>query len=257
MTEANRDRLLRKLAKMKAAQEGEAKLGNMEAAEAFAAAINRMLIDNELDMSDVDYKSQQDDDPVVQMMVNLDSYGIKRKKVRVDWQESLAHIVAKAHLCRFLVSPGSNRIFFVGTRSHAMVAEYVYGTLAPIADKMATKEKYKYGAECFKRDGHWRGVNGFREAWLSAFLHRIDERFEEMKRAAVAQTPNSSTALIRLSGALVKANQYMEQFKGRAPGLGGLRQRNAEGARRGRAAADSMALGRQGVTSGIRGRLEK
>jgi hypothetical protein len=34
---------------------------------------------------------------------------------------------------------------------------------------------------------NWKGVNGFREAWLDAFIKRIAERFDDARKAAVAE----------------------------------------------------------------------
>jgi hypothetical protein len=265
--EDHRERVLRKLVKMQESRDGEAKLGNLEAAEAFAAAINRMLVENELHPSDIDYARAADDDPVIELLVDLSKYAIDKKKQRCAWQEALARIVSKAHLCTWLLRKGSNQIWFVGTRSHATVAEYVYGTLVPIANAMSIKEKYKYGHECFARDGHWRGVNGFREAWLDAFVKRIAERFDEARAAAVAEAVvdlpagSESQALMRLDGALIKVNRYIEdKFKSRrgsASPLSSGRSTNDEGSRRGRAAADSMTIGRKGVTGGASRKLLK
>lgn len=252
-------RIIDKLVKLQKARQGEADLGNTEAAEAFAAAINRMLIENELKPSDLDYARGADDDPIIEMPVDLSKYAIDTKKCRVAWQESLARIVAKAHLCSFLLRPGSNKIWFVGTRSHALVAEYVYGTIVPAANKMSIKEKYRYGAECFKRDGHWKGVNGFREAWLDSFTRRIAERFDEARAAAVKLVDETlpvgseSTAMIRLDGALTRVTAYIdEKFRhrrGSASPLRNGRSTNSAGHERGRAAANAMTLGRRAMTA--------
>lgn len=142
--EDHRDRVLNKLVKMQAVREGEAALGNEAAAEAFAEAINRMLIEHELKPSDLDYARSQDHDPVIEVPVNLGHYKIKSTGHRTAWQEALARIVARAHLCTFLVRNGSNQITFVGTRSHAMVAEYAYGCLVPAADTMSFHAAHAY-----------------------------------------------------------------------------------------------------------------
>lgn len=258
LQEDHREKLVRKIVKMQKSRDGEAALGNLEAAEAFAAAINRMLVENELNPSDLDYARASDDDPVIELPCDLSKYAIDKKRQRVAWQEALARIVARSHLCTFLLRPGSNQIRFVGTKSHATVAEYVYGTLVPIANTMSIKEKYKYGHECFARDGHWKGVNGFREAWLDAFIVRIAERFDEARKSAVAEAVvdlpagSESQALMRLDGALIKVRRYIDdKFKSRRSSVSALssgRSTNSEGTKRGRAAADAMTIGRRGVT---------
>lgn len=264
--ETHRERVLRKLVKMQQVRDGEAALGNAAAAEAFAAAINRMLIEHELHPSDVDYARAADDDPVIEVPVDLAQYDIERKRQRVAWQEHLARTVARAHLCTFLVLRGSNKIWFVGTRSHAVVAEYAYGTMARAAAVLCRQAYHEYGLACAKqagRSGWMAGAPGFCEAWLSSFITRIAQRLDEARQAAVAEVAadmpgGTEVALMRLDGALTKARTYVDnKFKGKGIGaLGGAwRRGNDAGAAAGRAAADSMAIGRRAVHAAARAQL--
>ncbi len=264
--EDHRDKVIRKLLKMQQVRDGEAKLGNTAAAEAFAGAINRMLIENELNPSDLDYARAADNDPVVKIRVDLSKYRIEATRTRIAWHESLARIVSNAHLCTFLVQAGSNQIWLVGTKSRATIAEYVYGTLVRAAHDMSIQERYRYAEEC-KRNGtvgqaHVMRIgnrrvgiaNGFRESWLAAFIERIDERMQEARREAVAAAPEgTSQALVRLDGALLKVRSYMDMrffHKKRkyVSALNGGNSSHTEGRARGRAAADRIAIGRRGIT---------
>jgi len=254
--EDHRDKVIARLVKMQACRDGEAALGNAEAAEAFAGAINRMLLEHELNPSDIDYARAADNDPVIEVPVNFDLYKIEEKKQRIAWQETLAQIVARAHLCRFLIRTGSNYICFVGTKSHAVVAEYAYGVLVPAAERLATKAYDDYWKELRRTGQSVTKARGFRSTWLTAFVERIGERFDEARKAAVAVAPEgTSTALVRLAGALQKAQRYVDdKFAGRrrAAGLYKMNYSHADGLARGRAAADGMAIGRRGVGSGQR-----
>ncbi|HVJ71620.1 MAG TPA: hypothetical protein VM531_08970 [Sphingomicrobium sp.] len=249
----HREKVLARLVKMQASRDSEQTIGNSAAAEAFAGAINRMLIEHELQPSDIDYARGADNDPVIEVEVNMAAYNIKDKKTRIAWQESLARIVAKAHLCTFLIRRGSNKIWFVGTKSHAVVAEYAYGTLVPAAVDLCNQAYHDYGMESVAEHGKWKAREpGFIEAWLNAFIRRIGERFDEARKAAVAAAPEgTSVALVRLGGAMTKVEKYIDdKFKKRRGGsksLTALRSSNAEGAKRGRAAADAMAIGRRGL----------
>ncbi|HET9536987.1 MAG TPA: hypothetical protein VFP43_16885 [Mesorhizobium sp.] len=260
--EDHKAKMIAKLVKMQASREGEAALGNTAAAEAFAAAINRMLIEYELHPSELDYARATDQDPVIEVRVDLTKYNIDHKRRRIAWQEALARTVAKAHLCDFLVCRGSNQIWFVGTKSHATVAEYVFGTLVPIASRLSYLGMRKYSDDLKRKTGSWAGIDGFQQAWLDAFITRINERFDEARQAAVVEADavldlpagSESQALIRLSGALVKVNRYIDdKFKARKKKIHALdsgRSYNAEGKRRGREAADAIPIGRRGVTGG-------
>lgn len=251
----HREKVLARLVKMQRARDGERALGNVAAAEAFAEAINRMLIEHELHPSDIDYARTCDDDPVIELPVAMDAYGIEQMRCRIAWQETLARIVARAHLCTFLVQRGSNAIIFVGTRSHATVAEYVYGTLLPCVKRMAWSD-YRVHARLHGT----QASKGFVGAWTAAFVSRIAERFESARQAAVAKhvpvdVPGAqSTALLRLDGQLVKVKQYIDHKfakKSRyASALYAHYSRHDGGSAMGRAAADKVTIGRKGVTGG-------
>jgi len=257
----HKQKVLDKLVKLQKARQGEAELGNAEAAEAFASMINRMLIEHELSPTDIDYARATDNDPVIELYADLAHYGVKFSKARVAWQENLASIVANAHLCRILIRPGSNSIVFVGTKSHATVAEYVFGTMTPLIAKMSKKAEVEY----WQATGCGRGANnkalGYRSAWIDAFVHRIFQRFDEARKAAVLEAaarsgPSDQTGLMRLDGALMKVRKYIDdKFSNRraASKAGALnhRSRNHEDGRAaGRAAADNITLGRRGIGSG-------
>jgi hypothetical protein len=256
----HRARIIDKLVKMQKSRQSEAELGNTAAAEAFAAAINRMLVENELHPSELDYARASDNDPIVEIPVDLKKYVIEEKRARVAWQEQLARIISKAHLCSFLLRSGSNQIWFVGTKSHATVAEYVYGTLVPAAMKMSYTEYRAFRRATKPVNGKYArpATHGFTEAWLDAFCSRISERFDDARKAAVAEAVvdlpagSESQALIRLDGALMKVRTYIDdKFKSSRRSLHALssgRSSNAEGARRGRAAADAMTIGRRGIS---------
>lgn len=250
----DKDKLIDRVIKLQRSAEGEAAMGNAEAAQAFAAMVNKYLVDNELAMSDVERKVE---DPVIEKMVDMSRFGIKYSKARVGWQESLARIVARANLCTFLLRPGTNEIWFVGTKSHVDVAEYMFGTLTPAISVMSDKEAYFYKLKC-NREKRPQEAKGFREAWQRSFLRRLEERLEQAKDEAIAQAQRTggmekSTAMVLLNSALMKVHAHIDaKFKGKK-GAGRLNQRysfNAAGERAGREAADRLEIGRKGVGTG-------
>jgi hypothetical protein len=268
-TEDHREKVLRKLVKMQACRESEAKLGNSAAAEAFAAAINRMMLEYELTASDVEHTKASANDPIIEMPVNLRKHDVKLKRTRVAWQEALARVVAKSHLCTWLLRTGANQVWFVGTRSHATVAEYVYGTLVNAAERMAEKEYVSYFRAC-QAQGDPSLARGFKASWLDAFITRISERFEEERQAAVEEAAahygdveeGTSTALARIDSALVRAREYVEnKFHGRsrakAAYLRSCRGSHAAGRARGKAAADRMVIGRRALRGGAAKALDR
>lgn len=261
LKEDHKVKILKKLQKLQASRQGEADLGNEAAAEAFAGMINRMLLEYELNPSDIDYARATDNDPVIEVPVNKSAYRIEHSKIRLAWQEALAINIAKAHLCTILVRQRSNDIVFVGTRSHATVAEYVYGCMVPSIARMSKVAEVDY----WKQTGCGRGKDnkalGYRAAWIDSFIRRIWERFEENRRLSVAaaaarQEISTETGLIRLDGALLKVQEYINNkfnHSRAAARIGALnhRSRNHEDGRAaGRAAADKITLGQRGLNNG-------
>lgn len=246
------EKILDKLSKLKASREGEAAIGNMAAAEAFASAINRLLLQHELSEADIPLGGVVKDEPILELLVDLSQFGIKNVGTRIGWQEALARVVASAHLCHFMVQKGSNRIWFVGTQQHVAMAEYAYGVLASAADRMSFQAREDWWkAEC---GGQHLKSNGFRASWLSGFVQRIAQRFRE---ARVKETAGAtSTALMRLDQALVRAQAHTTaKYKttASAASAGGA---NSAGYQAGRAAADAMKIGQKGVgTSTTKGRI--
>jgi hypothetical protein len=268
--EDHREKLIRKIVKMQAQAEGERAIGNEEAANNFAEMINKMLIQHELSPTDLDFARVDREDPVIELWVDLDHWQVKRTRARIAWQEELARVVAKAHLCTFFLRRGSNSIAFVGTRSHASVAEYTYVTLVRAATKLSNdawvKEWRSHGGKMIER--------GFRPSWLDGFIMRISERFEIARKAAVAEHEaaraaklrpvapgEESTALIRLNGAMTKVQKYVDDRFGGGRGrpasyIQGRRGGNSRGLAAGKAAADAMPIGQKSVAGGEQKRLK-
>lgn len=256
----HRQRVIERLLKMQASRQGEAQLGNAEAAEAFATAINRMMLEYELRPTDLEYAAAADNDPVIEVKVNFGAYNIEQKKTRVAWQETLASHIAKAHLCKILIRVGSNDIYFVGTQSHATVAEYVYGTMVPAVLSMSKKAELDYWRETGRGRGSNNKALGYRAAWIDAFIKRIWERFEEARIQSINEVQDATgttteTSLLRLDGALTKVAKYIDdkfstrKAASRAGALNYRSHNHSAGREHGRAAANTITLGRRGMTS--------
>jgi hypothetical protein len=248
MTET--DRVIDKINKLRAHQASAAKVGSMAEAEAFADMINRLLLKHELTEVDLNV-TQREDDPIIQVYTTPADYGMKHVANRVAWQEALARIVAKEHLCRFMVLSGSSRLVFVGTKVNAETAEYAFGVLAGAADRMSLADRTKWVNEQRRAGTYGGSTAGFRDSWLSAFITRISEKFDAARKAAVEETGNASTALVRLDQSLERVNDYMRAISTRkAPARSMGTGANSDGYARGRAAADRMNVGQRGIKGG-------
>ncbi|TXH18554.1 MAG: M48 family peptidase [Hyphomicrobiaceae bacterium] len=262
-----RNKLMEKIIKLQKSRDdaaSRAKRGGFDAAEAqkeaeaFASAVSRLCLEHELNPNDVDYAAASDKDPVIELKVDYDKFGIEKNKARVAWMETLASHIGHAHFCQILIAPGSNKVWFVGTRSHATVAEYLFGTMVPAISSMSKKAELSYWRSTGCGRGKENKARGYRAAWIDAFVVRLWERFDAVRKEALAAQVaergiSNEVGLMRLEGAVMKVRQYVnDKFAGRKGGAGSLNHRfrdHAEGRAAGRAAADSVNLGKRGINS--------
>jgi len=249
MTLDHRTKILDKLAKLQAAQEGEAELGNTEAAEAFASKICQMLNEYELAASDIEYAKAVDKDPVIKVYVNVSKYGVKSSNIRVDWQVMLAMGITEAHLCKMLIVPRSNNIYIIGAQAHATVAEYVLGVMLPFVEKTSKRAELLYWKSTGSGRGEDNKAKGYRAAWINGFTYRIRERFLEIKKAAVeASGLTQEMGLMRLTNSLERVSSYMKDMGTRtARPLHMRNTANTAGRQDGKTQANSYNLGQKAV----------
>ncbi len=255
------EKILEKLAKIKAHADSAEKIGSTEEAQTFAEMLQRLLLKHNLDMSDIEFAKHEVDEPVEKFSIDWEQYGLKTKKQRIDWEERLASIVADAHFCRILVSEHSNRIWLVGRKSNAAVAEYLIVTLRRAAKKIAYlalaeyQRDLKNKSQCLicglNKDHHvWESHefqrekitdhHGFKASFLAAFVNRIAERLKETRESVVT---SNCTALVRINKDEAAVRDFMSQnYIGHAKMIRSRSGSNSEGFLRGRQAADAVNL---------------
>jgi hypothetical protein len=235
-------KVLEKLGKLKAHMDSAQDIGSEAEAQAFAAAIQKLLMQHKLEMTDIQYSAHVKEEPVEEHLVGGDlEYAGTGKKFRcvlkdypdvevlsrrVDWMETLGAIVAQAHNCSMLISQKSSQIWFVGMRSNIAVAEYIYITMLRTIDKLSHKEYMKFRRECRGRDdGGGRFLHetwGFKASWIRGFITRLAQRFREAKLKM--EQDNSGTALVRINKEAIAVKDYLKakfghEFVGEKRGL--------------------------------------
>jgi hypothetical protein len=252
------EKLIDKLGKLKRHADSAKEIGNEAEAQAFAEMFQKLVLQNKIEVSEIDFSQQEIEEPVGKHYIDYHKYNIGLKRKRIDWIESLAGVVAQAHFCRILVHLGSSRITLVGRKSDCEVAEYVLVTLQRAAEKMAKKAYYKYWFELFEvcrkcggqKADHGNDVcgfesstykaAGFKASWLESFVVRLAQRYKEQRQGYTGE----STALIRVNKAEKAVVEWIEEnTKGKAQGLSRNGRWNSEGSKQGRAAADALDLG--------------
>lgn len=244
------DKIIEKLAKLKAHAESAEAIGNQEEAAAFAAKFQELLMKHELTMSEIEFKRVASDDPMGREFATGGGAGQRRL-----WQEQLASVIASAFFCRILVYKGSDLIAFVGRETHRQAAEYVYSRLRRELEE-TSKREYKSLRSKLRRNGEdLENSHGFKTSFRRAYVRTIQQRLKAQRQSEKEQiegTAGGGTALIRLDTALVKVDEYMkEQLRTKsAKGLRGQSGSNELGRQRGEHHGRKANLGADGLGSG-------
>lgn len=236
------EKVLDRLQKMKAMAEGAKAIGSEQEAQAFADMLQKLLLDHKLQMSDLEFQKMEAEQPVEQHTIDQFKHGMKFKNKRVEWQETLAQIVADAHFCRIMVTERTNLITLIGRAEDIAVSEYLFVTLCRALDKIADLELWKYRYEQIKTYGKRGGpaAKGFRASFVNAFLGRLRQRFAEQRAARVN---GQSTALTRIDKSTKAVNDYINNLNcSTAKDISRSVKFHAEGVKRGRDAADKINL---------------
>lgn len=241
------DKIIDKIRKLHAMAEGAKAIGSEQEAQAFAGMVNQMLNKHRLELTDIQFEEQRKTEPVESSEINWATHDIPTRKVRIEWIERLAKIVALAHTCDIMVLPGSSRIWLVGSASNRAVAEYLLVTLMRAAEKIAEKEYVRFYYKC-RDEGDVTRARGYRSAFLLGFIDRINQRFDEAKRKM--QGDDTGTALVRFNQekADVSAFFIARDNKKSAHGLSHS-LRNIAGYRDGQKKADDMSIDANAVNS--------
>lgn len=262
------DKILEKLGKLKAHQESAEKIGSEAEAQAFAAMLNQLLMKHKLEMTDLEYEAEVKDEPADQYPVGGGvTWGAKRtykdypdveiKGSRIKWSEDLAQIIGDTYACKLLVSQGTSRLWFVGTKSNVAIAEYTYIQMYRTIESLGWKE-YKTLRNKIKwaqvktgigaSDVDYSQAQGYRASWIEGFISKLRSLFYE-ERKATEKVEGGSTALIRIDKDRDAVEKYMDS-RGRrtANSLGGQRSYNSQGYRDGQTRAGEInASRRKGV----------
>lgn len=246
------ERALDKIRKLKAMMEGAKTEGE---AQQFAAMMQRMMLQHNIDMTDIEVERMEQDEPVMEHWFNPEGPQAKTKRTRSYWMEELAYIIARAHFCNIAVNEKTNNIMLIGRRSNVEVAEFMVVTLARLVHKMALREWWKEwrrrgGEASHEENRRVRGeLLGFRVSYVKSFTQRLAERYAEERRKATAGD-SSSTALVRVNRAEAATKAYFDdKFKNSKPAKEITKFKDtshAAGWRAGRDAADQIDLGAGG-----------
>jgi hypothetical protein len=277
-----RQKAIDRATKLRASMQSERELGNDAAAQAFASAMSRMLIEHELLNSDLDQHEAAGvvkvEEPIVERLVSLEALGVKTAQRLNASLAHLAQVVGRAHLAKILVSRGSNSIWFVGTSLACETSEFMLATLWRSVGKLA-RSSYKSAQPAqralqMEMDTRPESAQVFTASFKQAFILRLSDRYRTELEATVTQfdagwpmaaaeaakaetnvTPQQ-TGLMVVNNAIARVQSYVDSKYGkprRGRGGRGSSSYSSLGNAAGRAAADGVNLRANGLGTGRKG----
>jgi len=209
MNEKNKEKIIEKVRRLRAQLEHEA-TGNQKGiteaeALAFAATMQRLMLQYNLTMSDVEWQTMKVDENISTMRVGF-RQGMRTVKMRIGWRETMAKFVCRAHFCKCLVILRTSDLTFVGRPKDLESAATTFVYLACVAERLADTDYAKRYTEAYKA-GDVTTVRGYRQSYLYGFAERLGALYAlEVKQ--IEENIGSSTALVRTTDALAAVNQY-------------------------------------------------
>lgn len=186
------EKIIDKLRKLIEHRNSAQEIGSIAEAEAFTAKITQLLTDHKLEMSDVQFNKEIEEE-IERDYLDFADLGIPitdRKDVLLG---TLAHIVAKANFCRIIYATNQgNKLFIVGKKTDRQVTSYIFQCLYQASRRMAEMEyrKLYYIKKC---QGLQHEMKGFKKSWLHGFNLAIADRLKKQKEE---QVYNETQALV-------------------------------------------------------------
>lgn len=254
MTTDDLGKIFERIQKLHRKAESAKAIGSEQEALAFAEGVQKMLLKYDLEMSDVEAAQLNEEDPVKSHVYDPAEFGLPGKKTKVTWQVRLAMTVTKAHSCKILVLPGSNRLIMVGRRRDRLVAEHVLVVLTRFCLAQAEKDYVRFFYAC-RDGGSVEDARGYKAGWYIGFVLRLAQRYQEEESEAFSEAEQAGhgMAVVRVKDQLAKVTEVTEQLTSGKTKLNTPKTANAAGLERGHSRADEVQLRGTGVASGTTG----
>lgn len=209
------ERIIEKIAKLKAHAESAQSIGNSEEAAAFAAAMQRLMDNYNLNMTEVELHNLNQTDPVVEVMYDAErwsKFGFKECNHRQSWSELLGGVVAQGYHCKVLLYRG-NRLSFIGRRSDAEIAEYLFLTLRRLAIQLVQRARTVHMIKAVDSGNYADMMKNFKSSFLLGFVMAISTRLREQQAQTLSEHKDNPGALVRLNSADGEVAKYLSNLK--------------------------------------------
>jgi len=243
------DKILEKLAKLKAMQESACEIGNEAEAMAFASRIQTLLFKYKIGMAELESFSLEDPDSfeVDQQYFTWEGAGISGSSKRSSWLEKLALFVCHYNNCKILVNRGSNAVFIVGTEESRAVVSYLLNMLAKFGKREMEAGYRKAYYEAKKQNATYL-MKGWKKSFINAYVSRVGQRMKEDHDRMKAEEV-SERGLMVLDKEISAVDDYIHNMKNltEAKSIGNNRNYNHNGALSGENAGNKVNIKANGI----------
>ena len=163
-------------------ERSERELGNVAAAETFAAKAQELLFKHKLTMTDLDYAAEEADEPVVGEVFSAEELLDMPPKSSSDmWLGVLINALCKSNFCKVIRNRGNNYTV-VGRLSDRNAVSMLFVYLSKAAMEMSKQAANDRGL-----DGRRSFITSFKLGFSSAIGKRLRVTTQELKAGAQEQ----------------------------------------------------------------------
>lgn len=170
-TKEQMDDIMSKIKKLKALYEGAKKIGSENEAAVAAAMLNKLLLQYNLTIEEVDL-SERPEDPINHEVIS----GFEYKSIGGEWENRLTNVLCKHNLCHSYVYGSSyKRLLIVGKRENMELVKWL---LAMLKERYVAFSKIAYKE--YKESPDYRytrySKDRFQRSYLLGCAEGLDEK---------------------------------------------------------------------------------
>ena len=251
--------IVAKLRKLIAHERSARSIGSLAEAESFAAKIQDLLTAHKLSMSEVDFQTREDGEPIDWERVDGSELNVGGRRTKTYWRVSIAHAIAKVNSCEVVNDTRSRGMsfFFVGRTSDRELAKILYLYLIELGEELVVKSARADREDQIRKFSEHHHIHGivpswakaafnswmkdYRESWKMGFgtaiATRLKNQYEESLKAQAAE----STAMIHIKKDALAVRTYLARKIKAGRSVSG-RARNDDGYARGKSTGEAVNL---------------
>ena len=186
------EKIIDRLKKLIRHQRSAEKISSMNEAKVFADKIQELLDQYNLSMSDIDISEQ---------VIDVDQE-LVQKCFKREWKRLLINKIAKLNSCQSIYD--MPRMIIVGTEADRQIVFELYTYFAELGEHLYTFEAKRLREEEGEVPTKYKG------SFMLGYAQTIANRLYQRHQAALANIPQTSTALIFIGDKLARSEQFMK-----------------------------------------------